>query len=66
MTYYRHGGGGVVFSVGSLCFTGSLVNDPTLQRMVRNVLTECLEKGTPGRIPRASADIADPRQSRGA
>jgi hypothetical protein len=40
MTHYCHSGGGFVFSVGSLCFTGSLAVDPVLQRIVRNVLDE--------------------------
>src|SRR5262249_27953097 len=34
MVYYRHPSGGLVFSVGSLCFT----DDPTVQRIVANVL----------------------------
>jgi N,N-dimethylformamidase len=41
MVYYRHPGGGIVFSVGSLNFTGSLADDPTVQRIVANVLDEC-------------------------
>lgn len=39
MTCFDHPGGGVVFSVGSLTFGGSLVADPALSRIVRNVLT---------------------------
>jgi hypothetical protein len=35
---------GFVFSVGSIIFGGSLVVDPILQRIVRNVLDECLLK----------------------
>jgi N,N-dimethylformamidase len=42
MTYYDTGAGGFVFSVGSLTFGGSLVVDASLQRIVRNVLDECL------------------------
>jgi len=42
MTYYRRPGLGFVFSVGSLCFTGSLVVDPVRQRIVRDVLDECI------------------------
>ena len=38
LLYYRHPGGGSVFSVGSINFGRSLVVDPTLSRMVRNVL----------------------------
>jgi hypothetical protein len=39
MVFYEHPGGGLVFSVGSLTFGGSLVVDPALQQLVRNVLT---------------------------
>jgi N,N-dimethylformamidase len=35
-------GGGFVFSVGSLSFGGSLVLDPRLQAIIKNVLDECL------------------------
>jgi hypothetical protein len=42
MTSYETGRGGVVFSAGSLCFSGSLVVDTNLQIIVRNVLNECL------------------------
>jgi hypothetical protein len=42
MVAYDHPGGGVVFSVGSMTFTGSLLVDPVLQQVIRNVLTECL------------------------
>lgn len=38
MVYYDHPGGGFVFSVGSLTFGGSLVVDPTIQQLMRNVL----------------------------
>lgn len=38
---------GFVFSVGSLTFGGSLVLDPILQQIVRNVLDECLEASRP-------------------
>jgi N,N-dimethylformamidase beta subunit-like protein len=44
MTYYDHPGGGFVFSVGSMSFGGSLVVDEKLQRIVRNVLDECLDQ----------------------
>jgi hypothetical protein len=37
-----NGNGGFVFSVGSICFVGSLVEDENLQVIVRNVLNECL------------------------
>ncbi len=37
---YEHPGGGFVFSVGSLTFGGSLVVDPTLQQLMRNVLSK--------------------------
>ena len=39
MTFYEHSGGGIVFSVGSLTFGGSLVVDSTIQQLMRNVLT---------------------------
>ncbi len=39
MVFYDHSGGGIVFSVGSLTFGGSLVVDGTIQQLVRNVLT---------------------------
>ena len=42
MTYYRHPGGGAVFSVGSLTFGGSLAVDSDLQHIVRNMLNEAL------------------------
>lgn len=38
MTYYDTGHGGFVFSVGSICFGGSLVQDPQLQQIVRKAL----------------------------
>ena len=31
-----------MFAVGSLTFGGSLVEDPQLQAIVRNILDECL------------------------
>jgi hypothetical protein len=40
MTYYPHAGGGLVFSVGSLNFSGSLPIDAPIQQIVRNVLAE--------------------------
>ncbi|MFB7360337.1 N,N-dimethylformamidase beta subunit family domain-containing protein [Streptomyces gardneri] len=42
MVTYRHPGGGIVFSVGSMTFVGSLMVDPVLQKMMHNVLAECL------------------------
>lgn len=42
MTYYDHPGGGFVFSAGSMCFTGSLVADQALQRIVKNALAEAM------------------------
>lgn len=38
MVFYEHSGGGIVFSVGSLTFGGSLVVDRTIQQLMRNVL----------------------------
>jgi len=42
MTWYGTGAGGGVFAAGSLSFGGSLVLDPVLQQIVRNVLDEVL------------------------
>ncbi|MCX5613359.1 hypothetical protein OHB39_38490 [Streptomyces sp. NBC_00047] len=42
MVTYRHPGGGLVFSVGSMSFVGSLMVDPVLQKLMLNVLDECL------------------------
>ena len=42
MTYYDHPGGGFVFAVGSLCFTGSLVQDVHLPTIVKNALDKAL------------------------
>ena len=44
ITYYDHPGGGGVFAVGSIAFGGSLVGDPALQRVVRNVLDRFLKR----------------------
>ncbi len=41
MTAWDTPSGGFVFSVGSLCFGGSLVTDQTLTRILRNVLDDC-------------------------
>jgi hypothetical protein len=42
MTYYETGHGGFVFSVGSICFGGSLVQDANLQIIVKNALNKAL------------------------
>jgi hypothetical protein len=42
MTCYTTPAGGVVFSVGSISFGGSMVDDPGLQQIIRNVLDEIL------------------------
>jgi hypothetical protein len=42
MTYYGHPGGGFVFAAGSLCFTGSLAQDATLQAVVKNALDRAI------------------------
>jgi hypothetical protein len=42
MTYYATGHGGFVFSVGSICFGGSLVQDANLQIIVKNALDKSL------------------------
>ncbi|MBO1318490.1 N,N-dimethylformamidase beta subunit family domain-containing protein [Acanthopleuribacter pedis] len=39
ITFYRHPGGGFVFSAGSITFGGSLVIDPQLQQLMRNVMS---------------------------
>lgn len=44
MTCYDTLGGGFVFAAGSISFGGSLVQDPKLQIIVRNVLDECLAR----------------------
>ena len=38
MTFYRHPGGGIVLSAGSLTFGGSLVVSPAIQQIVRNAI----------------------------
>lgn len=38
MTIYQHPGGGQIFSAGSICFGGSLVEDRILQMIICNVL----------------------------
>jgi hypothetical protein len=43
MVYYDHPGGGFVFSVGSITFGGSLMQDDKLQQIMRRVLDECLK-----------------------
>jgi hypothetical protein len=42
MTYYDTGHGGFVFSAGSICFGGSLVQDTYLQQIVRKALDTAL------------------------
>jgi hypothetical protein len=42
MVTYAHDGGGIVFSAGSISFGGSLLVDPMIQRIVRNVLDEVI------------------------
>jgi hypothetical protein len=48
MTWYATPSGGGVFSAGSLSFGGSLVVDATLQRIVRNVLDEFVQRPVAG------------------
>jgi len=38
LTFYQHPGGGIVFSVGSINFGGSLAVEPNLQQIVRNAI----------------------------
>ena len=59
MTFYRTPSGGGVFSAGSLSFGGSLVVDPTLQQIVRNVLDEYLQRPVTGVAPRGGGNAAD-------
>ena len=40
MIYYNHPGGGIVFSVGSITFGGSLVADWRIQQILRNAAAE--------------------------
>jgi hypothetical protein len=42
MTYYDTGKGGFVFSVGSICFGGSLVQNANLQIIVANALNKAI------------------------
>jgi hypothetical protein len=52
MTYYDHPGGGFVFSAGSLCFGGSLVQDAHLQAVVKNAIDAALRRAddSPGDV----------------
>jgi N,N-dimethylformamidase len=43
LTYYETGNGGFVLSAGSLCFSGSLVKDATLQTVVKNALNKATQ-----------------------
>ncbi len=43
ITFYQHPGGGSVFAAGSITFGGSLVMDPQLQQLLRNVLSLSLD-----------------------
>jgi hypothetical protein len=45
MVVYNHQGGGLVFSVGSMTFGGSLVSDGRLQAVVLRVLEEAARRG---------------------
>ncbi|MDX1906608.1 MAG: DUF6605 domain-containing protein [Bacteroidia bacterium] len=42
MGYYIHRGGGMVFNVGSMAFTGALPYDPALRQLLHNVMQRCL------------------------
>jgi N,N-dimethylformamidase len=44
MIYYDHPGGGGIFSVGSIAFSQSLIIDPHLTRIVKNVIEHFLAK----------------------
>jgi hypothetical protein len=63
MTYFTHAGGGGVFSVGSITFGGSLVTDPVLGQMLRNVFARFSENAASGPLrgatyPSVSANLA--------
>lgn len=47
--YYLHPGGGLVFNVGSLAFTGAIPHDPHIQTLLNNVLNKVL--GPPSASP---------------
>ncbi len=57
MVYFRHAGGGAVFSVGSITFGGSLAVDPVLSRMLLNVIVRFAPPG-PGARRNLLAKIA--------
>ena len=38
MGYYQHPGGGIVFNVGSMAFTGAIGNDHNIQQIILNVI----------------------------
>jgi N,N-dimethylformamidase len=72
MTYYDHHGGGFVFATGSLCFTGSLVQDVHLQLIVKNALDAALRglepsvaaaTVAPAELTRAPQPPGPPRRS---
>ncbi|MEL6134131.1 MAG: N,N-dimethylformamidase beta subunit family domain-containing protein [Bacteroidota bacterium] len=44
MGYYKHEGGGLVFSVGSMSFTGAIPHDKSIRKIVENVLRKTLEE----------------------
>jgi hypothetical protein len=44
MTVYRADGGGLVFSAGSICFGGSLVQDAALQTVIDNALGAAFDR----------------------
>jgi len=59
MAYYEAPSGGAVFSVGSITYCASLLVDPAVSTITRNVLSRFVEdprRGTPGspvaRVPR--------------
>ncbi len=57
MTWYDTASHGGVFAVGSLSFGGSLVVDPVLQRIVKNVLNEALARPVSAPVTRPSSDL---------
>jgi hypothetical protein len=61
MTYYQTPAGGGVFAAGSISFGGSLVIDPALQRIVRNVLDEYLLHGSSTGVRPGNGTAVQPR-----
>jgi hypothetical protein len=63
MTYFERTGGGAVFSVGSITFGGSLLIDPVLSQMLRNVLARFARNAKGGHDGAGHADGQVPRNA---